>query len=151
MKKYFSSKKHLLLICLSITACDATQHSLRTADTHISNGYDKLSNKTSGYLFGRTIEPEEPQFQERDSYCYRTQMDILCYDQPQPKMRARLVAAQRTGNKGAWNNSAALSAEPHNESPHEKSLPHMDKVGVSAAPSVMADEANAPKALISGF
>jgi len=132
-------KKYLLLICLSTTACDAAQHSLRTADNHLSNGYDKLSDKTSGYLFGRTREPEEPQFQERDSYCYRTQMDILCYNQPQPQMRSRLVAAQRTGHSAPI---VANSSNPERES---------SKIQVSNAPMPNSEDGNAPKALISGF
>lgn len=85
-----------LIAALALTACDAMEDSANRAGSGLKENYDRTREHVSKWIYRweGTAEDAPPPKLLANAYCYRVQMDILCYEQPRMELGTRLVAYQ---------------------------------------------------------
>ncbi|MBX9726920.1 MAG: hypothetical protein K2X09_06610 [Rickettsiales bacterium] len=88
----------LALVSLVMSGCDKLVDGSRAAESITRNAFDD-SVSTWSDLF--TYHPRQPDSLPQTRYCYQLQSDIVCYDNQQTTLTAKLVGYQ-DGENLSW-------------------------------------------------
>lgn len=82
------------ILATFLAGCDATEHNARRVGQDIHQGYDASREKLSRLIYEEQPTPQAYVPPAPPSFCYRTLMDIVCYDAPRPELHLTLVSVQ---------------------------------------------------------
>ena len=87
----------LIAMIFVVSACTPVAHGTQASAHSAARARDDIALAFNDLFTYNAPERYTPPASER--YCYRFASDVVCYDQPQPHMRSKLVGVQ--GGEGA--------------------------------------------------